>query len=102
YKILKPKIDWVGTVVVLIGKETKNRPYVNWEIEYAIRHEKKIIGVYLPGATEEDVPEGVLKYGDSLVTWEARKITKALSGGTEWETPKGTRRPDVETRGVCK
>lgn len=102
YKILKPKIDWAGTMVVLIGKETKNRAYVNWEIDYAIRHDKTIIGVYLPGATENDVPEGVAKYGDSLVTWDNKKISNALSGGTEWETPTGGRRPDIKTREVCR
>ncbi len=101
YKILQPKIDWAGTMVVLIGKETKNREYVNWEIEYAIRHDKTIIGVYLPGATEKDVPEGVKKYGDSLVSWDANNINNALSGGTEWETPSGGRRPDIVTREVC-
>ena len=101
YNILKPKIDWAGTVVVLIGKETKNRDYVNWEIEYAIRNDKTVIGVYLPGATEKDLPSGVQQYGDSLVSWDSSQLDAALLGQTVWETPSGGRRPDVPTREVC-
>ena len=101
YGVLAPKIDWAGTVVVLIGKETKNRDYVNWEIEYAIRKGKQLIGVYLPGADENDVPEALEKYGDSLVAWDKNKMINALNGGTEWETPEGERRPSITARGVC-
>lgn len=101
YRILQPRIDWAGTMVVLIGKDTKNRDYVNWEIDYAGRCGKTIIGVYLPGATENDVPEGVNNFGDSLVPWNSQDINNVLSGEKEWKNPNGTRRPDIETRVVC-
>lgn len=101
YNILAPKIDWAGTVVVLIGPETKNRNYVNWEIEYAVRHDKRLVGVYLPNATADDIPESLKKYGDSLVTWDKNKMINALSGGTEWQTPSGGRRQVSITRGTC-
>lgn len=101
YQILAPKIDWAGTVVVLIGSQTKYRDYVNWEIDYAIRHDKRIVGVYLPGAKEEDVPENLLKYGDALVTWDNTKITSAITGNVEWDTPTGAKRPISAIRGTC-
>ena len=101
YSILAPKIKWAGTVVVLIGKETQYRDYVNWEIEYAIKNDKKIIGVYLPGADKDDVPDSLEKYGDSLVTWDKNKIVGALQGGTEWDNPSGKPRPNVPFRGEC-
>ena len=101
YKILAPKIDWAGTVVVLIGSQTKYRDYVNWEIDYAIRHDKRIVGVYLPGAKEDDIPENLNKYGDALVTWDAKKITSAVAGNIEWETPAGDNRPIIAIRGTC-
>ena len=34
-RLLRMKISWAGTVVVLVGKETHSRPWVNWEIEQA-------------------------------------------------------------------
>ena len=101
YQILAPKIKWAGTFVVLIGEETQYRDYVNWEIEYAIKNDKRIIGVYLPGADKDDVPEALEKYGDSLVTWDKTKVIGAMQGGTEWDTPNGDPRPKVQFRGEC-
>ena len=34
-RLLRMKISWASTVVVLVGKETHTRPWVNWEIEQA-------------------------------------------------------------------
>ncbi|WP_228040530.1 TIR domain-containing protein [Nodosilinea sp. LEGE 07088] len=34
-RLLRMKISWAGKIVVLIGKETHSRPWVNWEIEQA-------------------------------------------------------------------
>lgn len=101
YKILAPQIDWAGTVIVLIGSQTKYRDYVNWEIEWAIKHDKRIVGVYLPGSKENDIPENLKKYGDALVTWDAKKITSAVAGNNEWETPAGEQRPITAIRGTC-
>lgn len=34
-RLLRMKIRWAGQVIVVIGKETHQRPWVNWEIEVA-------------------------------------------------------------------
>ncbi|WP_241773479.1 TIR domain-containing protein [Chryseobacterium sp. Leaf394] len=34
-RVLRMKISWSSTVVVLIGKNTHSRPWVNWEIDKA-------------------------------------------------------------------
>ena len=56
------KISWASTVVVLIGKETHSRPWVNWEIGQANKQGKRIVGVYARGATEADKPAALEKY----------------------------------------
>jgi hypothetical protein len=101
--LLKAQMDWAGKVVVLIGPITHEREWVNWEIEYAATHgDKQIIGVYLPGASNSDVPDALNKLGDDLVTWNQEKIISALEGdGYFWEDADGKPRPDAETRGVC-
>jgi hypothetical protein len=103
YQILAPKIDWAGKVVVLIGPKTHERDYVNWEIEYAQKHDKQIIGVFLPGASDSDIPEGLNKYGDSLVTWNKDKIISVInSEKISWENSDGTQRHSITTqRGTC-
>jgi len=51
------KISWAGKVIVLIGKDTHTRRWVNWEIEQAHKQNKDIIGVFARGATDADVPQ---------------------------------------------
>ncbi len=57
-QILAPRIDWAGTVVVLISPETKDSEFVAWEIEYAARTETRIVGVFTRGSADCDMPEG--------------------------------------------
>src|SRR5688500_3109117 len=51
-RLLRMKISWAGTVVVLIGKDTHTRPWVNWEIEQANKQGKRLVGVYVHGGTD--------------------------------------------------
>ena len=78
--LIRPKIDWAGTVIFLIGEKTAMSEWVDWELEYAIRHEKRIIGVYLPGCTDEEIPTGLLDHADQMCTWRSDKINRALEG----------------------
>ncbi len=78
--ILQPKIDWAGTMVVLISPGTKDSTWVDWEIEAAQKQDMRIVGVWVPGAAECDVPEGLTKYADAVVGWQADRIEGAISG----------------------
>lgn len=92
-QLIKPQIQWAGTVVVLIGKDTAKSDYVNWEIKTAAEMGKRIVGVYLQGAKEEDIPQELKEYGDNLVGWNGKKIVDAIKGeNLEWENPDGTPR----------
>lgn len=83
--LLRPKIDWAGSIIVLIGPKTHERQWVDWEIEYANRHgDKRIVGLYLPGATDSDVPDSLDKYGDALVPWNSDKLDSAIDGENIW------------------
>src|SRR5688572_6359357 len=66
-RLLRMKISWAGTVVVLIGKETHSRPWVNWEIEQAHKQSKRIVGVYVQGGKEADKPNALEKYASAIV-----------------------------------
>ena len=90
-ELIKPQMKWAGTVAVLIGKETAKSDYVNWEIKAAAEMGKRIVGVFLHGAKEEDIPPALYEYGDSLVGWNGEKIVKAIEGEySDWENPDGT------------
>jgi hypothetical protein len=79
-RLLRLKISWSTTVVVLIGKETHRRPWVDWEIEEANKQGKRIVGVYARGGTEADVPEGLKKYGTAQVGWNSNRMMAAIDG----------------------
>jgi hypothetical protein len=92
-RILQMKISWASTVVVLIGKETHERKWVNWEIEKANEAGKRIVGVYVRGGTEADIPPAFEDYGSALVNWNSDSIIAALEGDNNFKTPDGSDRP---------
>src|SRR4051812_40234325 len=57
--ILRPKIDWAGTMVVLISPGTKDSKWVDWEISEAQKQGMRIVGVWTQGSAECDVPDGL-------------------------------------------
>jgi len=93
--ILRPRINWAGTTVVLIGDKTHKRDWVDWEIEQANKLGKRIVGVYIRGCSDADIPENLENYGDALVAWNGDSIVDAINGNDIWQTPNGDPRPQT-------
>ena len=74
------KMAWAGTVIVVIGKKTHQRPWVDWEIRKANEMGKRIVGVYTHGGTKADIPPAFEEYGDALVNWNSHSIIDAIEG----------------------
>jgi len=95
-RLLRMKMNWASTVVVLIGPKTHSRPWVNWEIEQANRMGKRIVGVYLHGGSQANLPKAFEDYGHSLVKWHPKSIIDAIEGRTNrFENPEGDLRDPV-------
>lgn len=93
-QILADRIKWAGKVIVLISPDTKNHDWVSWEIEYANRHpDKRIIGVWAPGAAGADMPAELDEYADAVVGWNGEDIINALNGKDNWQGPDGSTVP---------
>ena len=88
--IIRPKMEWAGTVVVLVGKETAKSDWVNWEIEQAEKMGKKIIGVWVKDSMNYAIPEALRRLGDSLVPWNTDDIDNALKGNPIWKNADGS------------
>ena len=89
-QILAPQIRWASTFLVYITPKTKDSEWVNWEIEYAEKCGKRIVGIYAHGANECDVPEALEKYADDVRGWQSDGIIDAILGKTnEWHKPTG-------------
>jgi len=103
-RILRMKISWASTVVVLIGKGTHTRPWVDWEITQANKQGKRIVGVYEHGGTDAEKPEALERYGSAIVAWNTDSIINAIEGrSNEFQNSDGTTREAVHpgTTRVC-
>ncbi len=89
---LAPGIRWAGKVIVIITPDTKNHQWVDWEIEYASKQDKPIIGVWAHGSAGCEVPEPLDRFADAIVGWNADRIVQALDGDHPFEHPDGTPR----------
>jgi hypothetical protein len=95
--ILAPRIKWAGVMVVLLSPDTCTSSYVDWEIEYAHKQGKRIVGVWCQGDKGCEVPENLEKYADAVVGWQAERVLDAIDGKlNNWCTPAGEERPERE------
>lgn len=98
--ILAPQIKWAGTLVVYVSPDTKHSQWVNWEIEYAQKLGKRIVGVWEHGAKDCDLPDALSNYGDSMVGWTGNSIIDAINGEVDvWQKPDGS---DFPTRAITR
>ncbi len=93
-QILAPRIQQSSTLVVYISPETKDSEYVDWEIEYAVKKSKRIVGVWAHGENECETPEALDKFADAVVGWTGDRIIDAINGVIDdWQKPDGTPSP---------
>lgn len=88
--ILAPAINWAGVFICYVSPETKSSAWVNWEIEYAAKQGKRIIGVWAYGQNECDLPRALKEYADALVGWNGDSIVDAINGKDSSEKPDGS------------
>lgn len=90
-QILAPQINWASTLLVYVTPKTKGSEWVNWEIEYAQKQGKRIVGVWAHGHNECEVPDALKDYADAVVSWNGPQIIDAINGkNNDWQNPDGT------------
>lgn len=95
-RLLRMKVSWASTVVVLIGEKTHSRPWVNWEIDQAHAQGKAIVGVFEQGGKDSDIPKSLEKYASAIVGWNANSIQRAIDNGERFfESADGSVRKPV-------
>ncbi len=93
-EILAPRIRWAGTVIVLVSPDTHTSKWVNWEAEYAAKSDTRIVGVWVRGAKDADLPKGLEQYADAIVGWDSSAIIDAMNGSDNWVAPDGGATPE--------
>lgn len=93
-QILAPRISLCTTMVVYISPLTKESDYVNWEIEYAYKAGKRIVGVWAYGEKGCEIPSALGEYADAIVGWQGNSIIDAINGTSDaFSQPDGSPLP---------
>lgn len=103
-RLLRMKISWASTVLVLIGTQTHTRRWVDWEITQAAKQGKRIVGVYAHGGTDAEKPVALERYASAIVAWNTDSIVGAIEGTrNQFQNSDGTERAAVHpsTTRVC-
>ena len=81
-RYLRLCIRWAKTFIVMIGKHTHERPWVNYEIRQAARQGKTVIGVYEYGCKDDvELPGAFKEYGGSTLGWNSiDKLIDVIEG----------------------
>ena len=97
-EILAPRIKQSSVLAVIVSPGTKGSDYVDWEIEYAAKNGKRIVGIWAHGAKGCELPDALKDNYDSLVAWDAPKIISAIEDENFSEDEGGSLRPYVQIR----
>lgn len=98
-RLLRMRINWAGTFLCLIGKETHTREWVDWEIKKAAQQGKKIVGIYLYGEKDSaTIPQALEDYGSTVRAWNTDSIIDAIENTNNiWSNPDGnSRNPKID------
>lgn len=90
---LRSGIGWAKTFICVIGPDTHQSPWVNYEIRQAYLLGKQIIGIYTHGSSNAvELPEAYKKYGGPPIGWNSLdKLNDILKGkAVPPENPDGT------------
>lgn len=98
--LLRSRIDWAKTFICLIGPQTHESEWVKYEIEYAHKIGKPIIGVFVRGAKDSDIPEALEEYASSIVGWNKDSILGAFEGDETFVNADGSPRVSADTSTV--
>ena len=91
YQILAPRINWASVLAVYVSPDTRDSWWVNWEIEYAHKQGKRIVGIWEWGAKDCELPEALNRYADAVVGWSGESIIRAINGeSNDWYGPDGS------------
>ena len=95
-QILAPRIRQSGCLAVYVSEKTRQSQWVEWEIEYANKLGKRIVGVWARADRDCTPPAALERHADAMVGWSGESIADAITGQSDaWYnqdgSPKGYR-----------
>ena len=94
HQILAPRIQESGCLMVYISDRTRHSEWVEWEINYAQKLGKRIVGVWAHGDRDCEIPQALDRHAHAIVGWNGESIIDALNGRSDsWYNKDGSMRP---------
>lgn len=92
-RYLRIRAKMSSTIICLIGHDTHNSKWVNYEIRLAHLYGKRIVGIYSHGSSNAvELPEAYKKYGSPPIGWNSLDKLSEIIDGKNFpsENPDGT------------
>ena len=92
-EILAPRILQSGCLMVYVSEKTRHSEWVDWEIQYAKKLGKRIVGIWARGDRDCELPTALERHADAMVGWNGESIVDAISGHSDtWYNQDGSRK----------
>ena len=88
--MLRSRISWAKTCVCFISPKTHDSEWVDYEIRNAARQGKRIVGIFVRGAKDSDIPPALEEFADAIVGWNKDSIIEALNGKSSFSNADGS------------
>lgn len=78
-RCIRDEMDGTSTTVVLIGENTSNSEWVDWEIKESIENGNGVVGIKVDDdVDEDDVPDRLQEAGAEVIDWDADEFSDAI------------------------
>lgn len=77
-RCINDELDGTSTTVVIVGENTDQSDWVDYEIERSIEKGNGLVAVKLPGVGDDKVPDRLQEAGGEVVEWEPSEFSDAI------------------------
>lgn len=75
---INSQLKGTSVTVVLVGENTQNSEWVDYEIQRSLDKGNGVVAVKLPGVGDEKVPDKIRENGGEVVEWEPHEFDDAI------------------------
>lgn len=76
---IREEMKGTSTTVVIVGKETKNSDWVDYEIEQSIEEGKGLVAIKAhDDVTDDDVPDKIQENGGEVLDWNPDEFADSI------------------------
>lgn len=75
---INQELDGTSTTVVIVGENTQDSDWVDYEIRRSLEKGNGLVAVKLPGVDDEKVPDRLREAGGEVVDWSPDEFADAI------------------------